>query len=78
MVKKWFKTIDGKKALAIGYVIALVVLGIEAIRYVISLILDYFVFGASFDKVVESYGYAIGLLVAILILYFLIRRCEWK
>ena len=77
MVKKWFKTISGKKALATGYVVVLVVICIEAIRYGISSFLDYFVFGASFDKVVESYGYLIGLFVAILILFLLIKRCEW-
>jgi len=78
MVQSFLNSLEGKKALAVGYVIALVVIVIEAVRYVISLILDTLVFGSEFDKAVESYGYVIGLLIAILILGYLIKGCDWK
>ena len=78
MVQRFLNSLEGKKALAVGYVIALVVIAIEAVRYVISLILDTLVFGSEFDKAVESYGYVLGLLIAILILGYLIKGCDWK
>ena len=78
MVQRFFSSVERRKALAIGYVIALVVIGIEAIRYVISLILDMFIFGSEFNKAVESYGYVVGLLIAVLILVYLIKGCDWE
>ncbi len=77
MVKKWFRTIEGKKALAAGYVIALVVIAIEAIRYVISLIVDLIFYGENIETAIESYSYAIGLCVGIIILAILIHYCDW-
>ena len=78
MVLKWFKTEDGKKALAAGYVVALVIIAIDAVRYVISWVTDYIGSGENYEMTVASYGYLFGLIVATIILVYLICKCDWS
>ena len=60
----FFEKLNIRTAMFLSFLIALVLLAIEAIRKVIELIVN-MLYGATVESVIDSYGYVIGLLVAI-------------
>jgi len=66
MTEFYLKTKEGKKQVLIGLVVAMIVLAFEAIRYAIQISTDIVFWGADLYTVVESYGYAVGLIVTML------------
>jgi hypothetical protein len=78
MLVKWLRTEEGRKALTIGYVVALVVIVIEAIRNYILLFFQYLGFSYhGFGGFGFHVGYLITLFIVIGLLYYLIRKSNW-
>ena len=70
----FFEKFETKKALFLSFLIALVLIGIEAIRKFIELIVNLAFYGATIESVIESYGYVVGLLIAVLILFYFTHK----
>ncbi len=75
--KSFFEKPSTQKALVISFMVALILIAIEAIRYVIEVIIDIVFYGYTIDTVIDSYSYLFGIVVAIIILIlFLVKYRE--
>ena len=73
--KKWYERVETQRQLLFGFIVALLVVAIDALRFIASWIIKLISKWVGFDEsTTELWSYSISFAVAVLLLLWLIKK----